>query len=364
MQTSSPLLPEPARRVAAWCVVLLLAAGVAAVGIWLCVVFETVVTPVLLAILGTALLGPLYRRLLRMKVRRSFAAALTVVAVLAVVGGATYIVVAALIETGDQIIASLRQAAADIAKHLGPAGTSLDDLAKNAEGLLKEFGGTAASGVLTGLSVVGGMLATAALSLVLIFFFLRDSDRAAGALRALVPRATGDLVEAMARRAFEAVEGFMRGTTFVALVDAILIGLGLVVLDVPGAVGLAALVFVTAYIPYLGAFLSGAIAVLVALADRGFAIALWVLGIVLAVQMIEGYLLQPMVQSRTVQMHPAAVMLAITAGASVAGILGMLLAVPLTAAATGILGELRTRYGAPREAPDDPPGALRSPPPH
>ncbi|MBP2583264.1 putative PurR-regulated permease PerM [Streptomyces sp. PvR006] len=364
MQTSSPLLPEPARRVAAWCVVLLLAAGVAAVGIWLCVVFETVVTPVLLAILGTALLGPLYRRLLRMKVRRSSAAALTVVAVLAVVGGATYIVVAALIETGDQIIASLRQAAADIAQHLGPAGTSLDDLAKNAEGLLKEFGGTAASGVLTGLSVVGGMLATAALSLVLIFFFLRDSDRAAGALRALVPRATGDLVEAMARRAFEAVEGFMRGTTFVALVDAILIGLGLVVLDVPGAVGLAALVFVTAYIPYLGAFLSGAIAVLVALADRGFAIALWVLGIVLAVQMIEGYLLQPMVQSRTVQMHPAAVMLAITAGASVAGILGMLLAVPLTAAATGILGELRTRYGAPREAPDDPPGARGSPPPH
>ncbi|MFG2838929.1 AI-2E family transporter [Streptomyces zaomyceticus] len=364
MQTSSPLLPEPARRVAAWCVVLLLAAGVAAVGIWLCVVFETVVTPVLLAILGTALLGPLYRRLLQLKVRRSFAAALTVVAVLAVVGGATYIVVAALIETGDQIIASLRQAADDIAEHLGPAGTSLDDLAKNAEGLLKEFGGTAASGVVTGLSVVGGMLATAALSLVLIFFFLRDSDRAAGALRALAPRTTGDLVEAMARRAFEAVEGFMRGTTFVALVDAVLIGLGLVVLDVPGAVGLAALVFVTAYIPYLGAFLSGAVAVLVALADRGFAIALWALAIVLAVQMIEGYVLQPMVQSRTVQMHPAAVMLAITAGASVAGILGMLLAVPLTAAATGILGELRTRYGAPRESPDDPPGALPSPPAH
>lgn len=124
MQTSSPLLPEPARRVAAWCVVLLLAAAVAAVGIWLCVVFETVVTPVLLAILGTALLGPLYRRLLQLKVRKSFAAALTVVAVLAVVGGATYIVVAALIETGDQIIASLRQAADDIAEHLGPAGTS------------------------------------------------------------------------------------------------------------------------------------------------------------------------------------------------------------------------------------------------
>ncbi|MGW8761935.1 AI-2E family transporter [Streptomyces sp. NPDC055815] len=348
MQTSrAPLLPEPARRFAAWCVVLLLAAGVAAVFVWLCVVFKTAVTPVLLAILGTALLGPLHRRLVRMKVRRSLAAALTVVAVLAVVGGATYIVVAALVETGDQIIASLRQAATDIADHFGAAGTSLGDLAKNARTLLERFGATAASGVISGISVVGELLATAVLALLLIFFFLKDSDRAAGALRSLAPHATGDLVEAMARRAFEAVEGFMRGTTFVALVDAVLIGVGLVVLDVPGAVGLAALVFVTAYIPYLGAFLSGAVAVLVALADRGFVIALWVLGIVLAVQVIEGNVLQPMVQSRTVQMHPAVVMLAITAGASVAGVLGMLLAVPLTAAATGILGELRTRYGTP-----------------
>ncbi|MDV9190465.1 AI-2E family transporter [Streptomyces sp. SR27] len=355
MQTTRALLPEPARRFAAWCVVFLLAAGVVAVFIWLCIVFKTVVTPVLLAILGTALLGPLYRRLLLMKVRKSLAAALTVVAVLVVVGGATYIVVAALIDTGDQIIASLRQAANDITEHFGAAGTSLDDLAKNAKSLLEKFGGTAASGVISGISVVGQMLTTAALALLLIFFFLKDSDRAAGTLRSLAPRATGDMAEAMARRAFEAVEGFMRGTTLVAFVDAVLIGIGLVVLDVPGAVGLAALVFVTAYIPYLGAFLSGAIAVLVALADRGFVIALWVLGIVLAVQVIEGNVLQPMVQSRTVQMHPAAVLLAITAGASVAGILGMLLAVPLTAAATGVLSELRRRY-APAEGPEAAPG--------
>ncbi|MEU2547052.1 AI-2E family transporter [Streptomyces roseolus] len=347
MQTSrAPLLPEPARKLAAWCVVALLVAGVAAVFVWLCVVFKAAVTPVLLAILGTALLGPLYRRLLRMKVSPSPAAAITVLAVLVVVGGATYIVVAALVETGDQILASLRQAALDIAEHFGAAGTSLEDLAENARNLLEKFGGTAASGVISGLSVVGQMLATAVLALLLIFFFLRDSDRAAGSLRSLVPAATGDTAEAMARRAFEAVEGFMRGTTLVALVDAVLIGVGLLVLQVPGAVGLAALVFVTAYIPYLGAFLSGAVAVLVALADRGFVIALWVLGVVLAVQVIEGNVLQPMVQSRTVQMHPAAVMLAITAGASVAGILGMLLAVPLTAAATGILGELRARYGS------------------
>lgn len=352
--TSRPLLPEVARRVAAWCVVALLVAGVAAVGIWLCIVFQTAVTPVLLAILGTALLGPLNRRLLRMKVQKSLAAGLTVLAVLAFVGGATYIVVVALIETGDQIIASVRQAAADIAEHLGAAGTSLDDLAKNARALLEKFGGTAASGVISGLSVVGEVAATALLALLLIFFFLRDSDRAAEALRSLAPRSTGDTLEAMGRRAFEAVEGFMRGTTLVALVDAVLITIGLLVLRVPGAVGLGALVFVTAYIPYLGAFLSGAVAILVAFADRGFVIALWALGVVLVVQVIEGNVLQPAIQSRTVQMHPAVVMLAITAGASVAGILGMLLAVPVTAAAFGVIGELRSRYGTEEGTSEEP----------
>ncbi|MFF8275436.1 AI-2E family transporter [Streptomyces lateritius] len=341
---SRPLLPEAVRRVAAWCVVVLLLTGVTAVGVWLCGVLKTAVTPVLLALLGTALLGPLHRRLLRMKVQRSLAAAITVVAVVAVVGGATYIVVSALIETGDQIIASLRQAADDLARHFGAAGTSLDDLASNARELLQKFGGTAASGVISGLSVVGQMLATAVLAMFLIFFFLRDSDKAVSALRSLAPRSTGDTVEAMGRRAFGAVEGFMRGTTFIALIDALLITVGLLILRVPGAVGLGALVFVGAYIPYLGAFISGAVAILVALADRGFVVALWALGVVLAVQVIEGHLLQPAIQSRTVQMHPAVVMLAITAGASVAGILGMLLAVPLTAAAFGVIGEMRDRY--------------------
>ncbi|MFP3989116.1 AI-2E family transporter [Streptomyces sp. E11-3] len=341
----APLIPTGARRLAAWCWVVLLVTGVAAVAVWLCVAFRAVVTPVLLAVLGAALLGPLYRRLVALRVNRSAAAGLTCAAVLAFVGGAVYIVVSALIDTGDEIIASLKDAAVSLAEHFGAAGTSLDDLASNAKGLLAEFGGTAASGVISGISVVGEMIAMAVLALLLIFFFLRDSDRAVASLRALAPRDTGDTVEAMGRRAFEAVEGFMRGTTIIALIDATFITVGLLLLRVPGALGLGALVFVGAYIPYLGAFISGAVAVLVALADRGFVIALWALGVVLAVQVLEGNVLQPMIQSRTVQMHPAVVLLAITAGASVAGVLGMLLAVPVTAAAFGVLSELRARYG-------------------
>ncbi|UXY28779.1 AI-2E family transporter [Streptomyces sp. HUAS TT20] len=341
------LLPDPVRRLAAWCVVILLVYGVGYVGVRLCTTFRTAVTPVLLALLGTALLGPLYRRLVRAGVQRSLAAGLTCVAVVAVIGGAVYIVVAALIDTGGQIISSLRAAARSVAEHFGAAGTSLDDLAENSKDLLAKFGGTAASNVISGVSVVGESIAMAVLALLLVFFFLRDSHRAAESLRALAPHGTGDTLEAMARRAFAAVEGFMRGTTVIALIDATCITIGLLILQVPGAPGLGALVFVGAYIPYLGAFLSGAVAVLVALADRGFVIALWALGVVLAVQVLEGHVLQPMIQSRTVQMHPAVVMLAITAGASVAGIVGMLLAVPLTAAAFGVVHELRNRYATP-----------------
>ena len=222
MGACRPFFPSPCVGFAAWCVVVLLVAGVFAVGVWLFVVLQTAVTPVLLALLGTALLGPLYRRLLRMKVNGSLAAAAHRVAVVTVVGGATYIVVLALIETGDQIVDSLRQAGTDIAKHLGAAGTSLEDLAKNAKDLLGE--------VRRHRRLRRGQRAQRRrrdarhgpprpAADLLLPAGLRPGRRAAALPRP--PRRPATLMEAMARRAFEAVEGFMRGTTFVAFVDAV-----------------------------------------------------------------------------------------------------------------------------------------------
>ncbi|WEH34665.1 AI-2E family transporter [Streptomyces sp. AM 4-1-1] len=346
MHTQKPLLPEGARRTAAWCGVLLLVAGVGAVAIWLCVVLKTAVTPVLLALLGTGLLGPVHHWLTARGINRSLAAGLTCAALVAVVGGVGYIVAEALIDSGGQIVAALKQGAQWVIDRFDiDNGTSVDDLADNAKHYLGKFGASAAGGLLTGISVAGTFVATGVLALLLTFFFLRDSDRAARLAHAVAPRGTGDLVEAMGRRAFVAVQGFMRGTTLIALIDAVCITAGLLILRVPGAVGLGALVFVGAYIPYLGAFVSGTVAVLVALADRGFVIALWALGVVLAVQVLEGHILQPVIQSRTVQMHPATIMVALTAGAGVAGLLGMLLAVPACAAAFGIIGVLRNGEG-------------------
>lgn len=342
--SNAPLLSEPARRIAAGSALLLLVSGVITVGVWFCITFQTAVTPVLLALLLSALLGPFYRRLVAMKFNKSLAAALTCVAVILVMGGAAYIVVNALVDTGDQIINSVRDAAKDLSERFDVVGNSLDELAKNAKDLLSNFGGTAVSGVLSGVSLLTEMIATGTLAILLLFFFLRDSDRAVTSLHSLAPRGAGAPLEVMARRAFQAIEGFMLGTTIVAFIDAVCITVGLLILQVPGAVGLGALVFIGAYIPYLGALLSGAVAVLVAFADGGLTTALWVLGVVALVQMLEGNVFQPMIQSRTLQIHPAVILLALTAGASLAGILGMLLSVPLTAAAFGVLSEMRGRY--------------------
>ncbi|MEU2051482.1 AI-2E family transporter, partial [Streptomyces albidoflavus] len=339
------VLPEGAGRLAGWCAVLLLVAGVAWVAVWLCVLFRAAVIPVLLALLGTALLTPLHRRLLAMKVQRSLAAGLTCAAVLVVVGGATYIVVVALVDSGDQIVASAKLAAQDVARFLGAGEASLDDLASNARDLFDRFGEPAASGVISGLGLVAQAGAMGVLAVLLVFFFLRDGDRVVGSLRTMAPGPVGEMTEAIARRAYRAVEGFMRGTTMIALIDGVLTTIGLLILGVPGAPGLGALVFIGAYIPYLGAFVSGVLAVLVALADGGFAIALWTLLVIFLVQMLEANVLQPVIQSRTVQMHPAVVLVAITAGATVGGVIGVLLAVPATAAAFGIVAELRERYG-------------------
>ncbi|GAA3506618.1 hypothetical protein GCM10019016_137330 [Streptomyces prasinosporus] len=255
--------------------------------------------PALLALLGTALLRPLHQWLVdKVKANRSVAAGLTCVAVLAVVGGAVYVATAALVDTWGQIVLSVRRAVQQLADQFGASGTSLEDLADDALDLLGRFARTAASSIVAGVGVAAQVLGMAVLALLLVFFFLRDSDRAAGTLHSLVPRGSADIVEAMARRVFQGVEGFMRGTTVVVRIDAVCITAGLLVLRVPGAFGLGAIVFIGAYVPYLGALTSGAAAVLVALADRGLAIALWVLGVVLVVQVLEGNIFQPMVQSR------------------------------------------------------------------
>src|SRR6185295_2195627 len=122
----------------------------------------------------------------------------------------------------------------------------------------------------------------------------------------------------------------VRATVLVAFIDATGIGLALVILDVPFPFPLAALVFLGAFIPIVGASISGAVAVLVALVAQGWVIALILLGAVILVQQIEGHVLQPLIMGRAVAIHPLVVIVGIAAGVVLAGIVGALDAVVVT----------------------------------
>jgi predicted PurR-regulated permease PerM len=194
-----------------------------------------------------------------------------------------------------------------------------------------------ASGVLSGVTAVGSLLVTAALALVLTFFFLKDGPRFLPWLNALVGVRAGRHLDVVLTRSWSTLGSFVQGQAAVGLVDAVLIGAGLVVTGVPLALPLAVLTFLGGFVPIIGAFVIGALAVLVALVTKGVTTALVVLVIILAVQQIEGNVLQPILQGRSLQLHPALVLVAVTAGGGLYGVAGAFLAVPVVAVAAVVL---------------------------
>jgi putative heme transporter len=192
------------------------------------------------------------------------------------------------------------------------------------------FGVGALAGVTTVLEILGGMV----FGLVLLFFFLKDGDRMWGFFKdTLAEREHRERDERVAETSVGVFGGYLRGTAIIALVDAVAIGIGLVILRVPLAFPLSVLVFLGSFIPYAGAVIAGALAALVALVANGPLVALGVVAVALGVNQLEGDLLQPVIMSQTVSLHPLVVLMALAAGAILSGIVGALLAVPITAAA-------------------------------
>jgi putative heme transporter len=174
-------------------------------------------------------------------------------------------------------------------------------------------------------------VAGALISLFCTLFFLHDGRHIWAWVVGLLPRHSRERVHQAGRRGLVTLGGYTRTQILVALVDAVGIGLGAVVLGVPLALPLAALVFIGSFIPIVGALATGFIAILVALVAQGPADALWMLVIVLVVQQIEGHVLQPLLMGHAVSLHPVAVILAVAAGSLAAGIVGALFAVPIVA---------------------------------
>jgi predicted PurR-regulated permease PerM len=216
-------------------------------------------------------------------------------------------------------------------------------------------------GLQAGIGLVTGLV----LAIALLYFVLRDGPAFwRWILRRFAPP-TRPVVDRAGRRSWAVLGGFVRGTALIAAIDATLIGLGLWILGVPVAFALAVLVFLGAFIPYVGAFVSGLVAVLVAFADGGWDVALLALALVIGVQLVEGNLLQPIIQSRTVDLHPAVILLAVAAGGSLFGIVGAYLAVPVTAVVFAIVASLEADAAEPagERTPETASAAPPPPPP-
>ncbi|MDA2894615.1 AI-2E family transporter [Mycolicibacterium sp. BiH015] len=194
-----------------------------------------------------------------------------------------------------------------------------------------------ASGVFTGVSAATSALVTLFTAVVVTFFFLKDGPRFIPWLRRTVGKPAAPHLTEVLHRIWATLGGFIRTQALVSLVDAVLIGLGLVILGVPLAYALAIITFIAGFIPIVGAFVAGGLAVLIALVANGPVTALIVLAIIVVVQQLEGNVLQPWLQSRSMKLHAVIVLLAVTLGASLFGVSGAFLAVPVAATLAVIL---------------------------
>jgi predicted PurR-regulated permease PerM len=339
-----PPVPRNLERAAGWSWRLLVCAAALLAAFTVLWYLRVIVLPVMVALTVAPALSPVAGWLRSMRLQRP-AAALALLTGLAVVAGLIAIVTTSVLAQYDELADSVSRAVDDITERLEgePFNLSLDrseDFRATLGESWREASSYAASGVEAGVGLLTGLV----LAVAVLYFVLRDGAAFwQWILQRFAPE-TRPVIDRAGRRAWEVLGGFVRGTALIAAVDATLIGIGLWLLGVPLAFALAVLIF-------MGAFVTGLVAVLVAFADEGWEIGLAALAVVVAVQFIEGNFLQPIIQSRTVDLHPAVILLAVAAGASLFGIPGAYLAVPVTAVAFAVVASLESDSAVPGAVP-------------
>ncbi|MGW6706577.1 AI-2E family transporter [Streptomyces sp. NPDC054956] len=298
------------------------------------------------ALLVTALLQPFVVRLRRLGMPRGLATAVTAILGFVVIGLVGWFVVWQVMDNLDQLSDRLRQGINDIKlwaldSPFHVTEKQINDIAKNLSDTIGTNTEQITSAGLQGVTVLVEVLTGMLLAMFSTLFLLYDGKRIWNWTMGLLPAAARPGLAGAGPRAWRTLTAYVRGTVLVALIDAIFIGLGLYFLDVTMAVPLAVFIFLFAFIPLVGAVISGALAVVVALVTQGPFTALMVLLVVLAVQQIEGHVLQPFILGRAVRVHPLAVVLSVAAGGMIAGIGGAVVAVPLVAVTNTVVGYLR-----------------------
>jgi predicted PurR-regulated permease PerM len=319
---------------------------------------QLVVLAFVAALLMTALLQPSVAWLRRRGVPRGLATALTAILGFVVMGligwFVTWQVMENIDDLSDQVqdgIDELRRWLLDSPFHV--TDKQINEIAKNLREAIGANTDQITSAGLEGVTVIVEALTGILLAAFSTLFLLHDGRRIWEWSLKLVPAAARPGVAGAGPRAWRTLTAYVRGTVIVALIDAIFIGLGIYFLDVPMAVPLAVFIFLFAFIPLVGAVVSGALAVVVALVTQGMFTAVMTLLVVLAVQQIEGHILQPFILGRAVRVHPLAIVLSVAAGGMVAGIGGAVVAVPLVAVTNTVVGYLRaySQEQALRQAP-------------
>ncbi|TFV86441.1 AI-2E family transporter [Blastococcus sp. CT_GayMR16] len=311
-----------------------------------------VVVPVIVALLLAALLQPGAAYLVRHGWPRSLSAFTMLIVGLGVVAGIITLVVerfsAGFSDLAGQVSEGIGQVQSFVVRTFPITRNQLEDAVGQFQQTLVDNQDSIASGALTTAATVGEVIAGFFLALFTLFFFLKDGRSIWLWLVGLFPGDSRAYIDEAARRAWRTLVSYVRATAAVALIDAIGIGIGLAILGVPLVIPLAALVFLGAFIPILGSFLAGSVAVLVALVSQGPITALIALAIVVLVMQVEGHILQPLLLGRAVRVHPLAIVLAIAAGLLIAGIFGALIAVPIVACANVAGTYLSRRHDGPR----------------
>jgi|KBSMisStaDraftv2_1062788.scaffolds.fasta_scaffold26824_3 putative heme transporter len=324
------------RKTAAWSWRLVVIAAAAWVLLKVLTRLGVVIVPVALALMLTALLVPAVDFLDRRGAPRGGAVALVLICGLAAVGGILAFVVTQfadglpqLVDQVTQSIDSTRRWLINGPLHLRP--DQINHFGDTAIQTLRDHQQELTSGALSTAGTVTEIVTGALLALFTLIFLLLGGRNIWHFVTQLAPATVRQRVRDAGAAGFHSLTGYVRATSLVALVDAAGIGTGLAIMGIPLALPLASLVFLGAFIPLVGAVLSGFFAVVVALLAKGFVYALITLGVVIAVMQLEAHVLQPLVMGRAVSIHPLAVVLGISAGGVIAGIVGALLAVPTIA---------------------------------
>ncbi|GAA4737780.1 AI-2E family transporter [Modestobacter marinus] len=318
-------------------------AAVVWLGFWLLFRLPMLTFAVAVAVLLTALIAPVAGRLRRAGVPGSLSALAAVLVLLGVLAGIGFLIGFRAAATLQDLTRPLAAGIDRIRVWLIEGPLQLDpqqvaDVRNDIVTRLYEATPSPGAGAQLGLYALGGLV----LIVFLVFFLLKDGAAMWAWLLTRVPDRTRARVDGAGLAAWDTLAGYVHGVIIVALIDAVGIGIALVVLGVPLWLSLTLLTFIGAFVPIVGATVSGAVAVLVTLVTNGVTDAVIVLVVVLVVQQVEGNVLQPLIMGRAVRLHPIVILLGVTAGGLIAGIPGALLAVPMLAVAYRVLEHLRT----------------------